>query len=155
MNYREPEMTHIGHSLESDLNQNDEVVGKFENIYAACVPLRYSLESFLEIPRNLNQILDYQKKLYEDDGYLIYNVLQGDLWKREYKQKAKEDEILLPVYLYYDDIECGNPLGSRAGGKIKFGAIYSQLACLPRHIASRLETIFFCQLIYSKDKKDF
>ena len=49
-------------------------------------------------------------------------------------------------------MECGNGLGSRAG-KVKFGALYAQLACLPRHISSELSTIFLCQLLLSKDKK--
>lgn len=60
-------------------------------------------------------------------------------------------KIIFPLYLYYDEIECGNPLGSHAGLH-KYGAIYASIASLPPPISSKLSSILFVGLINSKDK---
>ena len=46
----------------------------------------------------------------------------------------------------------GNALGSHAGVN-KFSAIYTSIACLPPHIASRLNSIILTCLLYTEDKK--
>ena len=51
-------------------------------------------------------------------------------------------EIILPLFIYSDDIEVGNLLGSRVGVN-KFWAIYAFIACLPPNIASQLDLILF------------
>lgn len=43
----------------------------------------------------------------------ISNIMQGDLWKREYSDVS--DYMILFLFLFYDDFEIGNPLGSHAG----------------------------------------
>lgn len=58
----------------------------------------------------------------------------------------------MPVYLYFDDLEVANPLGSHAGFH-KLGAVYASIACLPPHLACRLKSIFFTLLFYSENRK--
>jgi len=49
------------------------------------------------------------------------------------------------LFLYYDDFETGNPLGTAAGIH-KVGALYGSMATLPPHHASSLENIFLIYL---------
>ena len=76
--------------------------------------------------------------------------MQGDLWIKCYSKTV--GNIVLPLFLFYDDLETGNPLGSHVGIN-KFGAVYASLACLPPHIASRLSSIFLTTLVHTEDKK--
>lgn len=79
----------------------------------------------------------------------ISSIFQGSLWKT-IKLKFI-DKIVFPLYLYFDDFECCNPLGSKAGIH-KIGAVYVSLVCMPPEYASLLENILLAQLFYSKDR---
>ena len=96
------------------------------------------------------EILNYVDTLKETSK-IVTNVIQGNLWATKYGNKALND-IVFPLYLFYDDLEVGNALGSHAG-KQKFGVLYTSIACLPPRIASRLSSIFLTLLVNSQDKK--
>ena len=98
-----------------------------------------------------HEILNYVNKLKEKSG-IVTNFMQGYLWANTYTNTIVND-IVLPLYLFYDDLEVENALGSYAG-KQKFGAMYASIACLSPRIASRLCSIFLTLLVNSKDKKD-
>lgn len=66
--------------------------------------------------------------------------------------KNATNEIVLPLYIFFDDLEVGNPLGSHAGTN-KFGIVYASIACLPPHIASKLNNIIFSTIFHAEDKK--
>lgn len=121
-----------------------------ENLYGVHIPLQKSLKKFLEIRGLLNKILEYVNKLSKESK-IIKNIMQADLWKNKYSKKLLND-IVLPLYIFYDELETGNPLGSHAG-KNKFGAIYASIACLPPEIAARLSSIIFYGLIRAEEKK--
>lgn len=121
-----------------------------EVMYGIHVPLRKSLKLFLQIPGLLNKILQYIKDLSEEFT-IITNIMQGDLWLKKYA-KMFSKTIVLPLYVFYDELEVGNPLGSHAG-KNKFGAVYVSLACLPPYIVSRINSIIFSTLVHAGDKK--
>lgn len=80
-----------------------------------------------------------------------YNILQAKLWLTKYAKDSIND-IVLPLYLYFDDLEVANPLGSHAG-LYKLGAVYASLTCLPPHLACRLKSIFFTLLFFTEDRK--
>lgn len=77
--------------------------------------------------------------------------MQSNLWKHICQKFG--DCIILPLYIFADDLECGNAMGSRAGIN-KFLAVYAAIACLPPEIPSQLASIMLTLLIYSKDKND-
>lgn len=78
---------------------------------------------------------------------------QGTLWSDVMKQKENKD-LILPLIVFYDDLETGNPLGSHAGIN-KLGAVYTSIATVPPTMSSRLENIFLTQLFYSNDRTKF
>ena len=118
-------------------------------LYGIHVPLRKTLKIFLELPGMFNQIQSYVEKL-QKESHIITNIMQSDLWLNKYSKKI--EGIVLPLYMFYDDLEVGNALGSHAGVN-KCGAVYFSIACLPPHIASRLSSVLFTTLIHTEDKK--
>ena len=108
------------------------------------VPLR-------KIPNVLQQIMEHMEKL-KNEKHIISNVIQADLWLKKYSLKVL-NEIILPLYIYYDELEVGNALGSHAGIN-KFGVVYAMIACLPPQLTSRLTNIIFTNLFHSEDKSN-
>ena len=98
----------------------------------------------------MNKILKYMLELSRSEK-IVSNIVQADLWKNKYASKFK-NTIVLPIYMFFDDLEVGNALGSHAGVN-KFSAIYTSIACLPPHIDSRLNSIILTCLLYTEDKK--
>lgn len=147
--YTEPDELLIGDCLTEKLVGNKiKLVPEFlTGIY---VPLQKSLKCFLEIPGIFSGILEYMQELSAESN-IITNIIQGSLWLNKYSSKFNQ-EIVLPLFIFYDEVEVGNPLGSHAGVN-KFGVIYAYIACLPPRIASKLSSILFSMLIYSADKK--
>lgn len=118
-------------------------------MYGVYISLCKSLKLFLEIPGLFSGILDYTRKLSKKTE-IITNIMQADLWQTKYSRRV--NEFVLPLYIFYDDLEVGNVLGSHKGTN-KFAALYATISCLPTHMASKLNGILFWALIRSGDKK--
>lgn len=73
------------------------------------------------------------------------------MWLTKYANDSVNN-IVLPLYLYYDDLEVSNPLGSHAGFQ-KLGAVYTSIASLLPHLACRRQSIFFTCLFHSENRK--
>ncbi|XP_018364517.1 PREDICTED: uncharacterized protein LOC108762153, partial [Trachymyrmex cornetzi] len=78
--------------------------------------------------RSLNILIGEVDVLFSKDNTIITNFIQGKLWKNINAQL--EGKTVLPLFLYFDDYETNNPLGSHKGIS-KCGAVYLSIACLP------------------------
>jgi len=58
------------------------------------------------------------------------------------------------LYLFYDDFEPNNPLGSKSG-IYKIGAVYVSIASIPVQYISSLDNIFLTQLCFSADRMQY
>lgn len=154
-NYIQPKTVILGTTTDRiTVNENIVMTLKERKLYV--IPLKLQLQVFLELPGVLTEICNYQRILLsesDDNNKIIRNIVQGTLWKEILSSKPKED-ITLPIILYFDDFESGNPLGSHAG-QYKLGAVYVSIATIPPNMSSRLENIFLTQLFYSKDRVHF
>ncbi|XP_031359195.1 uncharacterized protein LOC116182794 isoform X1 [Photinus pyralis] len=112
------------------------------------VCIRTVLKKFLELPNVLNKI-DYFVQSQEEISSEIVSIFQGELWK-SLKSRFINKKVF-PIYIFFDDFEPINPLGSRAG-IYKIGGVYLSLACIPFEFASLIENIFLVQLFYSSDR---
>lgn len=81
----------------------------------------------------------------------ISNIVQSKYWK---ECTSGINGIILPIVIYQDDFETGNPLGSHASIH-KLSGIYASLPCLPPQFISKLDNIFLLQLNYSDDASYF
>lgn len=118
---------------------------------AVYVPLTQSLRCFLKKPGMYAAIMDYVNQL-KNKKNIVRNIIQSKLWLEKYGVENL-GSITLPLYIYYDDLETGNGMGSHAGQNLKFGAVYASIACLPPKIAFQLNSIIFNTLLHTQDKK--
>lgn len=140
------------------LGQREEFVHKEQTqilkmvpVSAQYIPIRRVLKKFFEIPNYFEETLNYIETV-NNKRNIITNIIQCQLWKN-ITQKF-EDKLVLPLYLYYDDYENNNPLGSH-NGLSKCGAVYLSIACLLPHLASKLENIFLFILFNTLDRQIF
>ncbi|KAJ8665778.1 hypothetical protein QAD02_007440 [Eretmocerus hayati] len=129
----------------------NEIVLAPESLYGRCIPLKNSLKMFLGIPGIFDSIMTHITRL-NSETHIISSILQGSLWKSKYAPLCI-NEIVLPLYVFCDELECGNPLGAHAGVN-KFVAMYAMLACLPPHLSALMNCILFYGLFRSSDKKN-
>lgn len=128
--------------------------GKFivEHVKDVCgyfIPLRQTLKKFFELPDAFTATMHYINSLKDSDT--ITNFIQSKLWQ-ETKKSFADDAIVFPLFLYYDDWEVNNPLGSHS---TSLGGVYYCIPCLPPECGSRLENIFLALLFNTKDRKTF
>lgn len=117
------------------------------------IELRQILKHFLELPNVFQDIVFHmQEKESSCDNNVCTSILQGNLWK-EIRLKFA-NKIVFPLYLFYDDFEPNNPLGSKSG-LCKIGAVYISVASVPVQYASLLENIFLAQLNFSADRVQY
>jgi len=135
--------------MKENFNMNNEKYFVPKHLTDQYIPLKWSLKLFLEIPGMFETIQNYVEEL-EQNPNIISNFIQADLWKsmkNEFKNK-----LVLPLFIFEDDFECGNALGSHAGMQ-KLGAVYASIACLPMHLATKLENIFLTLLYHAQYRK--
>lgn len=115
------------------------------------MPIKNALHNLLEKPGLFNEIKSYITSLKEET-VVISNVMQARLWQSTYNVNRTENEIVLPIFLFYDDFETGNTLGSHAGQQ-ELGGIYMSLPFLPPHLVAKLTNILVVAIFYSKHRK--
>lgn len=149
----EPTQVQVGVSQEVS-NQKGNVEMVLKNRTICSMPWQNNLKTFLELPNVLKTITDHQLLLLRDDdsnSNVLRNVVNGSLWK---SKLVTVTDKLLPLIIYFDDFESGNPLGSHAGVH-KIGVIYISIATLPPDISSRLENVFVALIFNSNDREEF
>lgn len=148
--YIPPQLFEIGEdSVFLTDGQGGTKVGK-KTIYAAHVPLKLTLEAFFKVPGMFNQMQGYADSLSRDKT-MISNFIQGDLWSKKYKTSEK---LIFPLFVYFDEFETGNALGSHSGEE-KLGGVYVSLACLPPHLVAKVKNIFVSTICHAKYLKKF
>ncbi|CAI6352401.1 unnamed protein product [Macrosiphum euphorbiae] len=61
------------------------------------------------------------------------------------------NEFVFPIFLYYDDVELGNPIGSHSGIN-KMGCVYYTVAGLLSEYLSSLDNIYPDILFHTQDR---
>ena len=95
-------------------------------------------------------LLNYVDLLQLYEGSIIYSYIQYELWKK--KLKFHNDKKIFPPFVYFDDFEVNDRLGSHSGSQ-KLGAVYISLACLPPELASSIDNIFLASSFKTDYKK--
>lgn len=113
------------------------------------VPLRNVLQAFFSLNNVMQETLDYMNSLKEGS---LQNFIQGSFWINASKHFG--NKLVFPLFLYFDDYETGNVLGSHSGIH-KLGAVYVSVGCIPPDRASSLNNIFLTLLFHSQDRTAF
>jgi len=142
----------IGYRLNDKLN-NGRVVLESKDVNVYFIPLREILKKIMEHSNFFNLIMTYYNNLTsKNDNNLISSFVQSKVWKS--KLSKNPDKLILPIFLYYDDFEVNDPLGSHAGSQ-KLGAVYFSIPCIPPELASSLDYIYLTLLFKTDDKNEF
>lgn len=78
--------------------------------------------------------------------------MQGRVWRSKYSNLV--NETVLSIFLYYDDFEPGNALGSHAGEQ-EIGGTYVSCPFLPPHLVAKINNIIVASLFYKKHRQPF
>lgn len=144
--YIRPVCVPIGTSLDN-IKTDDAKVMEYTTHQMVLIPLEKTLKFFLELPLVLEQILNYIDS--ETTKNYISSIFNTKLWTQILANNR--GKLVLPLVMYYDDYETGNPLGTSAGLH-RVGAFYTSVIGVPPKYASRLENIFLTALYYSHDR---
>lgn len=128
------------------INHSRQMCATYQKI--CIIPLKKLFKNFLELPGVYRLLLSYMEKSKERNS--ITNLLQGKLW---HSIEQNYENVVLPLILYFDDLEINNPLGTHRG-KHKLGVVYCSIACIPEEYSSQLENIFLVQLHKSEHHKE-
>lgn len=109
---------------------------KVENIHGYFISLREVLKKFLELPDAFTVTISYVNSLTKSDS--VMNFIQSKLWHNK-RENFKDDAITLPLFIYYDDWQVNNPLGSH---NTSLGGVYCYIPCLPPECVSSLNNFF-------------
>ncbi|XP_037929598.1 uncharacterized protein LOC119664116 [Teleopsis dalmanni] len=88
----------------------------------AMLPLHDTMKKILEKDNYLSEMLAEIKK--PKDSHNFTNIVQSSLWKK--KCELYPEKVLIPYFLFIDDLELNNPLGSHASKDSIF--IYEDVA---------------------------
>lgn len=105
-------------------------------------------------PNFFDEVLGYIDSLDKDSDW-IYNIVQSEHWKKITSTLSlQDDELALPMYVYNDDFEPLNALGSHRGA-YKLSGVYVYIPCLPPQVQSKLEYIFLAMLFFATDRSSY
>jgi len=113
------------------------------------LPINEQFKKYIEYGDNFNNFIN-KLNLLKNDSSNISHFVQGNLWKQKTSQYA--GKIVFPFFLYIDDVEINNPLGSHSMAQ-SITAIYYSFPLVEN--SSKLSNIFLAALIKSRDYKEF
>lgn len=114
------------------------------------MPLNFQFKKFFELPTVLLTTLENAKNLSNISH--ITHCLNSSSFKK--KVDLYSEKTIIPYYLYIDDFEINNPLGSHATVDSICG-VYYNFPSLPQHLLSKLDFIFVAAYFKSNEQKIF
>ena len=140
----EPEKVQIGFERVFVIVNYNEIKVDLIPRYMAYVPMKESIKNLLQKPKIYEKISEYIQKLAEEKEE-ISNVMQGLLWRKKYGNRKDT----LPIFLFIDEFETGNALGSHSGEQ-KMTGIFLSLPFLPPELVEKLENILLVGIYLAK-----
>ncbi|CAH1107876.1 unnamed protein product [Psylliodes chrysocephalus] len=131
------------------MHKKGSLVADEKKITGVLMPLKFQFKTFFEKDGLLEKTLKHIEYLQRQTK--LTNFIQGELWKTN--MLMYPNKILLPYFIYIDDFEINNPLGSHSS-KHSICNTYYSFPCLPVD-ESKLENIFHGAVIKSTDVKTF
>lgn len=145
--YESPSVIQLNNTISnivlSHVNTMDEVITK-----GVLFPIKFHIKKFFEIP---GMYEEFRKTMdIINNSRSLNHFCNGKIWKN--KVKKYTDKFVIPYFLYFDDFEVNNPLGSHSSSLL---GVYFSFPSAPEHLKFTLKNIFIAALFKSKDVKDF
>lgn len=113
------------------------------------ISVRQVLKTFFQLPGVLEATLNNINSLKNSNKFT--NIIQSPLW-RKLENTHFQGKTVLPLFLYFDDVEPDNQTGSHSGDH-SIGTVYYEIPCIPQHLLSKLGSIFVASIFLSDDRK--
>jgi len=126
--YIEPKEVVIGQRLNKIIKNGVSTLEPI-NCSQQFIPLSKVLKQFFSLENILGETLENMRNLMSNKS-VLENFIQGTFWQS--RLKKFEGKTVLPLFLFFDDFESRNVLGSHSGIH-KLGAVYVSLPCIPLH----------------------
>ncbi|KAI8122546.1 hypothetical protein CVS40_6741 [Lucilia cuprina] len=126
----------------------------FNNDFVLDIKLDDTNNFFNSTSQFLPEVISYINKLKTLDANGCYNFIQSSYWKKKISNSIEDNVLCLPRFIYFDEFEFANVLGSHAGLQ-KLGSVYIKMPCIPEYLQSKLSHIFVAMLLFSEDRKKF
>lgn len=135
-------------------NKENSIILKENKITVEMVDLCQMFDNFFNKTNMLYDILEYLNTLENCESGVISNFIQTKEWQKKISSINPDQEtLLLPLFVYSDDYECNNCLGSHAGKSGKICGVYVLIPCLPEALQSKISQIFVAMQFLSKHRK--
>jgi hypothetical protein len=131
---------------------NGRIIKDIVPVYGQFLPLRTIFKAFFSLPGVFDTVYNYMVNLMQETAVLS-NFVQGKLWRKK-KIDYFSDKIVFPLFVYYDDFEVNNPLGSHKAIQ-KIDGTYVTISCIPPEYRSTLNEIFVTLLFHASDRAQF
>lgn len=142
-----PETIVVGYTKEKrNVDGNDKIV--MVPVQGHLLSMKKNLKYFFELPDVFKIVNNFINDSLNNKEILT-SFLDGSTWKNM-RSKFK-NQFVFPIFLYYDDVELGNPLGSHSGIH-KMGCVYYTVPGLPPEYLSSLNNIFPAFLFHAQDR---
>lgn len=136
------------------VSHNGKTLYDEQNTKGILMPLNFQFKKYFEQNNNLNLALNRYNELIScsvlDQNSILTNFIQGSLWKD--KIVPYRNKLVMPFFMYIDDFEINNPLGSKSMYH-SISEIYYSFPLIEQ--SSKLTHIFLAALLKSKDLKSF
>lgn len=144
--YEEPKCFTIKNLISERSNLGNPTLGLSSvNVYMSS--LHFKFKAFFELPNILQITLENTTQYL--NSTTICNYASTDAFRL--KKQNLNHEYVIPFFLYFDDHEINNPLGSHHSSVC---ACYFSFPTIPQFLLSKLDFIFDCAFFLSKDLKE-
>lgn len=128
---------------------NGEIMYNESKSKGVLLPLKFQFRKIFERDDELLKTID-RMETYSHESENLSNFIQGKLWKE--KISKQRNRISVPYFLFVDDLEVNNPLGSRATIH-SIANLYYSFPCSGN--STKLCNIYLAAIIKSSDMRQF
>jgi len=146
--YDKPKIICLDNTVDNIVHHNTNMIAE-KKTKCVILPLKFQLRKYFGAPGILDSFVQHHNFLNSQTNYT--NFLNSDLWKEKMLNFNKDDSFYIPYFLYFDDFEVNNPLGSHASPIL---GVYYCFPTAPSYLKSNLQSIFVAALFNSKDVKN-
>lgn len=118
-----------------------------KSVYVA--PIKFQLLKFLQLPGVFKILTENSNTISRKSE--ISHFLNGSIWCKI--KESFNGKTVFPLFIYYDDFESGNALGSH-GGDQSLAAFYYQIPTIPEHLISSCDFLFDA-LLFATELKSY
>lgn len=151
LNFVQPEVIIVGDEGVPQ-TRGPKITIKSSPLTGQYIPLKKTITNFFSLPGVLKMVIANTRK-EESSVDILTNYVNGQSWRKKREQDFYKDKTVIPFFLYFDEFNVNNPLGSHKNTK-GISATYVSFPTLPEKFRSRVQNTFLVYLFHTNDVND-